>query len=274
MKKQFFAKPAGEITSVHNPKVKLWSQLLTKRGRESQGKFLLEGTHLIQEALKADIELEAVLYSQERGYPKELEDPDLLPCDCIAVSEAVLAKCADTQTPQGVVAIAVKPKWQVAEILEQPNALVMVIDSVQDPGNLGTIIRSADAVGASAVVIGHGTVDLYNPKAVRSTMGSLFHLPIVEADLLELLPTAIDKGIQIISTSLQAKEHCYEIDMTPSTWFIVGNEGNGVSPQLQSFVTQQIIIPMRGQAESINVAMAATVLLFEAARQRHFGRGS
>jgi TrmH family RNA methyltransferase len=243
---------------------------LTKHGRENQGKFILEGVHLVQEALQANIALEAILFSLEKGYPSELKDPGLLLCDCIAVSEAVLAKCADAQTPQGVVAIALKPKWSAAEILEQPNALVMVIDSVQDPGNLGTIIRSADAVGASAVVIGRGTVDLYNPKTVRSTMGSLFHLPIIEADLLELLPLAKDKGIQLISTSLQAKQLCYEIDMRPSTWFIVGNEGSGVSVQLQSFVTQQIIIPMQGKAESINVAMAATVLLFEASRQRYY----
>jgi TrmH family RNA methyltransferase len=269
MKERFFTKPTGEIASVHNSRVKLWSQLLTKRGRESQGKFLLEGIHLIQEAVQANIELEAILYSQERGYPPELEDASLLSCDSIAVSEAVLAKCADTQTPQGVVAVAFKPKGSTAQILELADALVIVIDGVQDPGNLGTIIRSADAVGASAVVIGLGTVDLYNPKTVRSTMGSLFHLPIIEADLLELLPLARDKGIQLVSTSLQAKQHCYELDMTPSTWFIVGNEGSGVSPKLQSFVTKQIIIPMQGKAESINVAMAATVLLFEAARQRH-----
>jgi TrmH family RNA methyltransferase len=153
-------------------------------------------------------------------------------------------------------------------LLEQVNGLVIVIDGVQDPGNLGTIIRSADAVGATGVVLGRGTVDLYNPKTIRSTMGSLFHLPILESDLHELLPLARQKNIRLVSTSLQAQHSCYELDMADTIWFILGNEGSGVSESLQPFVSQQIIIPMRGKAESLNVAMAATVLLFEAGRQR------
>jgi TrmH family RNA methyltransferase len=270
MKKHHAALTTQEIVSIHNPKVKQWSQLLSKRGRESQGKFILEGVHLVQEALKAHVEMESILFSLERGYPVELPDRSSLTCECIAVSEAVLAKCSDTESPQGVLAIAMKPAWSTEQILQQKDALVVVIDGVQDPGNLGTIIRSADAVGATGIILGHGTVDLYNPKTVRSTMGSLFHLPLIEVDLTKLLPLASEKGIQLISTSLTAQQHCYEIDMVPATWLIFGNEGRGVSSEIQSFVNKQIIIPMRGQAESLNVAMAATVLLFEAARQRHF----
>jgi TrmH family RNA methyltransferase len=268
MKKFYPAKPFQEITSLTNPKIKQWSQLLTKRGREGQGKFILEGMHLVQEALQAQLELEVILYSLEKGYPTELLERSELPCEAIGVSEAVLAKCSDTQTPQGVMAIAVKPDWSTQQVLEQPNALVVVVDGVQDPGNLGTIIRSADAVGATGVVLGRGTVDVYNPKTIRSTMGSLFHLPIMECDLNELLPLVKKHQIQLVSTSLQAEQSCYELDMTGSTWMIVGNEGSGVNADLQQYVSKQIIIPMRGQAESLNVAMASTVLLFEAARQR------
>jgi TrmH family RNA methyltransferase len=268
MKKFDPTKPLQEITSLHNPKIKQWSQLLTKRGREGQGKFILEGIHLVQEALKARLELEVILYSVEKGFPVEIPERGQLPCEVIGVSEAVLAKCSDTQTPPGVIAIAVKPVWSSQQILEQPNSLVVVVDGVQDPGNLGTIIRSADAVGATAVVLGRGTVDLYNPKAIRSTMGSLFHLPILECDLNEILPLVEKHQIQLVSTSLQAELSCYEMDMTGAIWMIVGNEGSGVSSELQRYVSKQIIIPMRGQAESLNVAMAATVLLFEAARQR------
>jgi TrmH family RNA methyltransferase len=268
MKKFDPTKPVQEITSLHNPKIKQWSQLLTKRGRESQGKFILEGIHLVQEALKAQLELEVILYSLEKGYPAELVERYELPCEVIGVSEAVLAKCSDTQTPQGVMAVAVKPEWNTQQMLEQPRALVVVVDGVQDPGNLGTIIRSADAVGATGVVLGRGTVDLYNPKTIRSTMGSLFHLPILECDLNEILPLVEQHQIQLVSTSLQAEQSCYELDMTRTTWIIVGNEGSGVNAELQQFVSKQIIIPMRGQAESLNVAMATTVLLFEAARQR------
>jgi TrmH family RNA methyltransferase len=270
MKKYDSSKPIQEITSINNPKIKLWSQLLTKRGREVQGMFILEGVHLVREALQANLKLEVILFSLEKGYPTELPEPDDSSIEIIGVSDAVLAKCSDTQTPQGVLAVALKPEWSKEQLLVQEHGLVVVIDGVQDPGNLGTIIRSADAVGATGVVLGRGTVDLYNPKTIRSTMGSLFHLPILEFDLHELLPLARQNNIQIVSTSLQAEKSCYELDMTQTIWFILGNEGSGVSASIQPFISQQIIIPMRGKAESLNVAMAATVLMFEARRQRGY----
>jgi TrmH family RNA methyltransferase len=260
----------SEITSIHNPKVKLWSQLLTKRGRESQNKFLLEGVHLIQEALLSQAPVETILFRSDKGLPPELQELIEQSVECIGVTEGVLAKCTETQTPQGVVAIARKSLGSIQSLLESIRGLVIVVDGVQDPGNLGTIIRSADAVGATGVVLGKGTADLYNPKTVRATMGSLFHLPVMECDLLQLLPEVVSQGVQIISSGLSAVNHCYEIDMTVATWIIVGNEGSGVSREIERFVSRQVIIPMRGQAESLNVAMAATVLLFEASRQRYF----
>jgi TrmH family RNA methyltransferase len=260
----------SEITSIHNPRVKLWSQLLTKRGRESQNKYLLEGIHLIQEALLSQAPLETILFLIDRGLPPELQELNAQSVECIGVSEGVLAKCTETQTPQGVVAIARKLLGSIEPLLDTANGLVIVVDGVQDPGNLGTIIRSADAVGATGVVLGAGTADLYNPKTVRATMGSMFHLPVLECDLLKLLPEVASQGIQIISSGLSAVNHCYEIDLTVATWIIVGNEGSGVSREIERFVSQSVIIPMRGKAESLNVAMAATVLLFESLRQRHF----
>ncbi len=148
------------------------------------------------------------------------------------------------------------------------NELVVAVDGVQDPGNLGTIIRSADAVGAQGIVLGKGTVDLYNPKTVRSTMGSMFHLPIAEADLTQLLPRAQAGGAQLVITDLSASRSCYDLDLTKPTWLVLGNEGSGVSPEVSALVNETVIIPMRGESESLNVAMAATVLLFEAMRQR------
>lgn len=259
-----------QILSVQNPKVKQWSLLLTKKGRDSQGKFIIEGTHLVQEALQSGVLLETLLYSIDKGLPAELEP--LLPdrSICIGVSEEVLAKCSDTQTPQGVAAIAEKYGLASSGLLEHPQPLVVVLDGVQDPGNVGTIVRSADAAGATGIVLGRGTADLYNPKTVRATMGSLFHLPIVEADLDELLPMAASKGVRLVGTSLQAESNCYELDLRLPTWLIVGNEGSGVSPLVERHVTHRTIIPMHGKAESLNVAMATTVLLFEAARQRVF----
>ncbi|GAA3409426.1 TrmH family RNA methyltransferase [Paenibacillus hodogayensis] len=259
-----------KIESLHNPRVKQWAQLLDKKGRDKQGLYLVEGIHLVHEALKFRAGVETLLFSAERGIPDEIaglleRETDL---ECVAVSEPVLQKCSDAQTPQPVIAVVRKTQAATNSLLERERALVVVVDGVQDPGNLGTIIRSADAVGATGVVLGLGTVDLYNPKTVRSTMGSMFHLPIVEAALPPLLAEAKRKGIRLFNTSLQATRTCYETDWTEASWIVLGNEGKGVSPEVAAQIDEHIIIPMKGPSESLNVAMAATVLLFEAMRQR------
>ncbi|RAU95298.1 RNA methyltransferase [Paenibacillus sp. YN15] len=268
------------ITSAANPRVKAWSALLTKRGRDEQGAFLLEGVHLTQEALRSQAKVQTILYNMDRELPGELEHYRSAGAmaeqsgnvEWVGVSETVLAKCTETKTPQGVVAVCAKPDYEAAAFLESKQALVVAVDGVQDPGNLGTIIRTADAAGATGVLLGRGTVDLYNPKTVRSTMGSLFHLPIAECDLKELLLAAGRQGIRLVGTRLDARRHCYELDLRQSVWFLVGNEGSGLSPELAAYVNEDIIIPMPGQAESLNVAMATGILLYEAVRQRHFSK--
>jgi RNA methyltransferase, TrmH family len=260
-----------EISSVHNPRVKEWAQLAERKHRDKQGLFIVEGTHLVQEALRHRANIQVIAYSIERGISEELREwYDEGELEWIGVSEAVLAKCTDTQTPQPVFAVVGKSEHEIDSLLRLEGSLVVVVDGVQDPGNLGTIIRSADAVGADGVLLGRGTVDLYNPKTVRSTMGSLFHLPIIEAELPEVLRQASERGIQVLGTSLQASSTCYEADLRPATWIIVGNEGRGVSTEVSSIVTRNVIIPIPGHAESLNVAMATTVLLYEALRQRKY----
>lgn len=259
----------AQLTSVANPKVKMWSELLTKRGRDKQGKFLLEGVRLVHEALRAAYPIETMLYDADKGLAPELADAAAAASvPTVSVSAAVLAKCSDTETPQGVIAVAGKLQPPIADVLHDPRGLVVVVDGVQDPGNLGTIIRSADAVAASAVLLGAGTVDLYNPKTIRATMGSLFHLTIVHGDLAPWLTAAAERGAQVVGTSLAAHDSCYELDLTRPSWLVFGSEGAGVSPAVEALVTRRVVIPMPGRAESLNVAMAATVLLFEAARQR------
>lgn len=273
------------ITSIQNNKVKSWVQLKERKHRNREGLFIVEGIHLVLEALRSDMQVDVVAYNMERGVPQELEPFHLWEegeqssgraqdTEWIAVTDAIIRKCSDTETPQPVFAIVHKPAASVDSLLALPNSLVVVVDGVQDPGNLGTIIRTADAVGADGVVIGRGTVDLYNSKTIRSTMGSLFHLPVVEGNLAELLPAAQGRGVRLASTSLQATHSCYSYDYRQATWLIVGNEGQGVSQNVQSLVDDTIIIPMRGQAESLNVAMATTVLLYEAMRQRHFSNNN
>ncbi|MFW5438479.1 TrmH family RNA methyltransferase [Paenibacillus apiarius] len=273
------------ITSLQNIRVKQWAQLKERKHRNKEGRFLVEGIHLVLEALRSKADVETVVYDMKAGIPRELTSygPDIVSSmsqgdgtaqagvEWISATDAIIRKCCDTDTPQPVFAVVRKRKADELQALLRANsALVVVVDGVQDPGNLGTIIRTADAVGADGVVIGKGTVDLYNAKTVRSTMGSLFHLPIVEGNLTALLPEAKACGARVVSTSLQASHSCYGYNYCAATWIVVGNEGQGVSEAVQALVDDTIIIPMRGQAESLNVAMATTVLLYEAMRQRHY----
>ncbi|WP_211746574.1 RNA methyltransferase [Paenibacillus sp. Marseille-Q4541] len=261
-----------EIASVHNPRVKDWAQLLEKKHRTRQGKYIIEGVHLVQEALEHGAMIECIAYDMDKGIPSELGayPRTASTVEWIAVSAAVIAKCTDTVTPQAVFAVIRKDEKQVDELLVKPDSLVIVLDRLQDPGNVGTIIRSADAAGADGVILGRGSADVYNPKTIRSTMGSFFHLPVVEADLSEVLPAAKQAGVTLVSTSLTAEHSCYSYDFKGSRWLVIGNEGSGVSDEVSRLVDDAVIIPSKGQAESLNAAMAATVLLFEAMRQRHF----
>jgi TrmH family RNA methyltransferase len=263
-----------ELTSAQNPRVKEWAQLLERKGRDKQLRYLIEGPHLVEEALRSRAPVVSVLFLPEKTGPLAASLREQVGSDAgvewIAASEAVMAKLSDTQTPQGIVAVVDKTPLTPEQFLAARGArdLVVVLDAVQDPGNLGTIIRCADAVGAGGVVLGRGTVDLYNPKTIRSTMGSMFHLPVVEADLADMLPRVCESGARIVGTSLQATHSCYETDLTQPVWLVFGNEGQGMSAATAALVTDPVIIPMHGRAESLNVAMAATVLLFEASRQR------
>ncbi|MDQ8738144.1 RNA methyltransferase [Paenibacillus sp. LHD-38] len=264
------------LSSVQNDKVKQWASLLDKKNRDRNGQFLIEGVHLVLEALRGNADVKTIVYDTERGIPAELmlerelnDSAATLGLEWIQASRPVMSKCTGTDTPPPVFAVLSKLPVDHSAIFRK-NGLVVVLDAVRDPGNAGTIIRSADAVGADAVILGKGCVDLYNPKTVRSTMGSLFHLPIIEADLLELLPQAKAKGMKLVGTSLQAKHTCYSYNWTQATWLLMGSESEGLSPTVRELMDESVIIPMAGQAESLNVAMAATVLLYESLRQRDY----
>jgi len=256
------------ITSVHNPKVKEWAELLGKKGRDEQGRFLVEGVHLVKEALRSGADVECVAYADDRPLPPELHEYRGQVCEWISVSESILARCTSTQTPQGVFAIVRKALPSADRLWQQEQPLVVLLDGVQDPGNVGTIIRSAEASGATGIIIGRGSADLYNPKTVRASMGSMFRLPVLEGDLLPYLREARCRGIHVVSTGLENARSCYELDWRQPLWFVVGNEGAGVSDAVAAEVDERITIPMQGRTESLNVAMATTVLLFEAMRQR------
>ncbi|MFC5402986.1 TrmH family RNA methyltransferase [Cohnella soli] len=261
------------IESISNPKVKAWAKLLERKHRDREGKFLLEGVHLVKEALEAGWPLEAVVFDEGSDVLEQFEtyvgSDESGRTRWYPVSPEVISKCSETGTPQPIFAVAFKRQpSEVALFGAGERGLVVVLDGVQDPGNVGTIVRSAAASGATAVVLGKGTVDMYNPKTIRSTMGALFHVPVLEADLSLLLPQAANRGAAVVGTSLQAAQSCYDYDFRRDVWLVFGNEGAGMSEAVSTFAHANVIIPMTGRAESLNVAMAATVLLFEAQRQR------
>lgn len=261
-----------EIISPQNTRVKEWAGLQEKKHRDKAQKYIVEGVHLVQEALMAEADVECLAYDLDKGMPAELKGllQSVQGMEVIGVTAAIISKCSSTNTPQPVFAIVRKEQQGVEAILSKTDSLVVVLDGVQDPGNVGTIIRSADAAGADGVILGLGCADLYNPKTIRSTMGSMFHLPVVEGDLSDILPQAADRGALLVSTSLQGDESCYQHDFHGSQWLLIGSEGKGISAETAQLVDKSIIIPMAGRAESLNAAMAATVLLFEAMRQRGF----
>ncbi len=263
------------IGSAANPRVKAWAKLLDRKYREREGMFLLEGVHLVKEALDAGWPLEAVVFDEGADVFAQFEpylDADDAAADgpaWVPASPDVIAKCSGTDTPQPIFAVARKRPPERDALFARDKALVAALDGVQDPGNVGTIVRSAAACGATAVVLGKGTADLYNPKTIRATMGALFHVPVLEGDLTELLPEARERGATVAGTSLQSSRSCYDYDFGErSVWLVFGNEGSGMSANVSALVDDNLIIPMSGRAESLNVAMAATVLLFEAQRQR------
>ncbi|WP_276358316.1 TrmH family RNA methyltransferase [Cohnella caldifontis] len=269
------------ISSSSNPRVKEWAKLSERKYREREGKFLLEGIHLVKEALLADWPLAHVVYDAGVGIPEELQafaegEGDAIEAggsapSWIPASPEVIARCTQAETPQPVFAVARKrPPADGDKLFDRESGLIVALDGVQDPGNVGTILRSASACAASAVVLGRGTADLYNPKTLRATMGALFHVPVLEGDLTKLLPEARERGMAAAGTSLQAARSCYDYDFRRGVWLVFGSEGGGMSAEVSAHVEDNLIIPMTGRAESLNVAMAATVLLFEAQRQRRF----
>lgn len=240
------------ITSTQNKHVKEWKKLHRRKYREKTGSFLIEGEHLIEEAYKTDQHFEALILEETKENPGWLEDSFVY-----RVSKEVFQEIAQTETPQGILAVLRRKKMQA-----KTNHSVLLIDCVQDPGNLGTLIRTADAAGFSKVVLGKGTVDLYNDKVIRATQGSLFHLPIEQKDLEKEIPALQKEGFSIWATTLQRAKNYIDIIPSEKTAIILGNEGRGVNPAFIEKADELVKIPIFGKAESLNVGVAGGILMY------------
>ncbi|RKO63489.1 rRNA methylase [Caldibacillus debilis GB1] len=246
-------KKMKRIQSAKNEKVKRWKKLLTKKERDKAGLFLVEGEHLVEEAGKAGLIRELIVTERFLGQlPAARYGADEL----YLVSEEVGKAIADTETPQGIFAVCGKP-----EARDPEGKRFLLIDAVQDPGNLGTLIRTADAAGLDGVVVGEGSADIYNPKVVRATQGSLFHLPVLPGSLEGWVETFRSRGIPVYGTALTGVS-MYEIGPAPAFALLVGNEARGVDPRLLEKTDANLHIPIYGMSESLNVSVAAGILLY------------
>ena len=251
------------ITSTQNERVKAIRSLARRRVRQREGRFTVEGSRLVDEMVRAGIRPALVFYTE--AWAGTAAGQRLLPALGQAeggnwlVSEAVLAACADTQTPQGVLAVV-----PFVNLPPRPG-LILVLDQVRDPGNLGTILRTAEAAGAGQVLLAPGTVDVYNPKVVRGAMGAHFRLPVATLEWPAISQRVTGRAVWLADAT---GEVAYDaVDWTQPAALIVGGEATGAGEEATALATGRVSIPMAGGAESLNAAMAATVLLFEAARQ-------
>lgn len=241
------------IESPKNARVKQWKKLQTKKGRDETGLFLLEGFHLVEEAVKSRAPLVELMVDERTAIPPGWD----VSVPVVIVTEAVMKAISSTETPQGIAAVC---RQLPAELEGVKTALL--IDAVQDPGNLGTMIRTADAAGIDAVILGEGCADVYNPKVVRATQGSLFHLPVVKDDLAQWIARFKEQGIPVYGTALENAVDYRTVPPSSSFALLVGNEGSGVRREWLEMTTETIYIPIYGQAESLNVAVAAGILLY------------
>lgn len=259
----------SQITSIHNERVKYIRSLLRRRVRQGEGRFVVEGTRLVEEAVKAGTSPVLVFYTG--AWAETPAAHHLLPLLAHAeggtwlVSDPVLAACASTQTPQGVLVVLPFP------VLQSRPGLILILDGLRDPGNLGTILRSAEAAGVGQVFLTPGSVDLYNPKVVRGAMGAHFRLP---ADTLDW-PVISDKvaGRTVWLADTAGRVSYDAVDWCRPSVLIVGGEAAGATEAAIALSTGRVSIPMTAGIDSLNAAMAATVILFEAARQRRSKAG-
>ena len=239
------------ITSLQNERVKNWAKLKEKKYRDETGQYLIEGDHLLKEALKANVVLEIL----------SLEPVEDKTVPSFLVTKEILKYLSCQVTPPSVIAVCKKKKEQ------EITGAVLILDGLQDPGNLGTLIRSAVAFNIETIIASLDTVDYYNPKVIRSTEGMHFYVNLIRSDLQVTLPKLQEKGYTIYTTNVQTGKHLKEIVFPKNSAFIIGNEGSGVRPDTAELATQTIYIPMSKTCESLNASVSGSIIMYEYGRE-------
>ena len=256
------------ITSKDNEFVKHVKKLKEKKYREEYNEFIVEGIKMIQEAINEKAKIKQVIVCEDcknsGGIPKDLLY-EIAKYDCVYVSEKVFTQMTDVSNPQGVMAIIDKSGTGEAEIDFKAD-LLLVLDNIQDPGNMGTILRTADSINLKQILVSKGTSDVYNPKVVRSTMGAIFRVKVIECEnLVKTIKELKKHKINVYATDLKTDKSIYDVNYKKSA-IVIGNEANGVSNEVLEAADLRIKIPMLGKTESLNAAVATSIILYEAVR--------
>jgi TrmH family RNA methyltransferase len=257
------------ISSEKNRRIQMLRSLIDQaKERKKSSLFVVEGVRLLEEALSAAWEIEQVLYSEVLS-PRGMQLIEACKAKQIPVEEvsvSIMEKIADTVTPQGIMGVIALPVQKVPQVLD----FVLICDAIRDPGNLGTMIRTAAAAGVQAIFLAPGTSDAFSPKVIRSGMGAHFFVPILKLTWPEIAQVCHNRPapLRILGSRAGVAENCWQIDLTGPSAIIVGSESEGISAEAAQIVDTFVSIPMPGMAESLNAAIAASILLFETVRQR------
>ncbi|MCX6171473.1 MAG: RNA methyltransferase [Flavobacterium sp.] len=260
-----------QITSAQNPYIKSLIQLQEKaKARKQSGTFLIEGMREIELAIKGNYELETLLFVPEVINNLQIFKSPNLQIELIEISKEVYQKLAYRDTTEGIIAVAKTKSLQLSELKLSKNPLIVIMEAIEKPGNIGAMLRTCDAANVDAVIIANPKTDLYNPNIVRSSVGCLFTNQIAMATTEETINFLIQNKINFYSATLQNSTSYHTQDFTQPTALVVGTEAIGLTKPWRDQATQNIIIPMQGEIDSMNVSVAAAILIFEAKRQRGF----
>jgi TrmH family RNA methyltransferase len=258
-----------QVSSRQNALLKKVRQAFTKHELTDEGECPVEGIKLIEEAIRSGLKVKAVVFSKSGSTRADRLLPQINShAETIVVSDDIFRSVVDTESPQGVVALVNMPEWSLEELAPNGDELIAVCAGVQDPGNLGTIIRSAEAFGAAGIVLGEGTVSQFNSKVVRSSAGSLFRLPCVKSKLSSAMMILKARGLRLAGTSSHKGKALAEADFSGGIAIFVGSEGSGLPKDISSQIDEWVKIPHSEKVESLNAGVAASVILYEASRQR------
>ncbi len=258
-----------KITSKENELIKHIKKLKDKKYRDLSNEYVIEGIKLVAEAIEEQAPIKYIIVCDDceknEGIPKELMY-ELAKNECIYVTENIFKYLTEVQTPQGI--LAVIEKSTKTEDIDYSQDIIVALDEVQDPGNLGTILRTVDSIGLKQILVSKGTADSYNPKVVRATMGAIFRVKIIECEDLQKTLREIKKHkFKIVVSSLQTENSIYDIDYHKKV-IIIGNEANGVEAKIQEMADEKVKIPMLGKTESLNASVATGIILYEYVRQK------